>query len=124
MNSVVNSRRRLVYGTVVVIIVAAAVTSVFVAQQRALAAEEEYVTAHLEDESCLSDRGVNEGAANREVSIEGVTIGGVRVAVSMPYAYTTGEDGEQIFADAASDAVYVVTLTDTHRISGDEVSIC
>lgn len=118
------SKRNVVFGVTLVIIAAAGVVSGFVAEQRALDAEEAYVAEQLRDEPCLTDRGVNEGAATRRVSITGVTAGGVRVAVSVPYAYTVERNGEPIFADTASDAVYGVTLTSTRRIRGDDIDIC
>ena len=124
MKSRVLSKRTLIFSVTLVIIVADGVVSGFVAEQRALDAEEEYAAEQLGDEPCLTDWGVNEGAATKQVSITGVTAGGVRVAVSMPYAYTVERNGTPIFADTASDAVYAVTFTDTRRIRGEAIAIC
>lgn len=95
-----------------------------VLEQWALAAEDEYATAQLEDESCLTHWGTREGAATQRAEVTGVSDGGVRVEVSLPYAYTTEQDGETIYADMTSKAVYEVTRTDIRRVRGDEISPC
>jgi hypothetical protein len=124
MESFFSSSRRVVYGIALLIVVAGAVGSVFAAQQRALTAEEVYVSNQLANKSCLSDWGINEGVGVGEGSTTGVTVGGVRVAVTLPYAYTTETDEGTVYADSISHAVYAVTATDVHRISGDRISIC
>jgi hypothetical protein len=90
----------------------------------ALSAEESYVADQLETASCLTDWGANEGAANKEAAVTDLTPRGVYVSVSLSYAYTTQNDNETIHADTASKAVYEVTLNDTRRISGDDISPC
>lgn len=125
MESRIASTQILIFGGVLVLIVAVVGISAFGAHQRALAAEQEYVAAQLENESCLTEWGVNEGAATQRVSVTGVTADGLRVAVRLPYAYTVAdENGELIFADTSSNAVYAVTFTETRRIRGDTISIC
>jgi hypothetical protein len=116
--------RLLLYGLVVLVVVVG-VWTVPLAGQRALAAEEDYVATHLANESCLTDWGVNEGAGpSKDASIAGLSTSGVRVHVTVPYAYTTESDGEPIFADTASEATYVVTPVTTRRVSGDDLPTC
>jgi hypothetical protein len=116
--------RRLLAG-VVLLLVVASVWTVPLAGQRALAAEEDYVADRLSDTLCLTDWGVNEGAGpSRDASITGLSTSGVRVHVTVPYAYTTESDGEPVFADTASEATYVVTPVTTRRVSGDDVPTC
>jgi hypothetical protein len=116
--------RRLLYGLVLLVVVVG-VWTVPLAGQRALAAEEDYVADRLSDTLCLTDWGVNEGAGpSRDASITGLSTSGVRVHVTVPYAYTTESDGEPVFADTASEATYVVTPVTTRRVSGDDLPVC
>jgi hypothetical protein len=116
--------RRLLYGLVLLVVVVG-VWTVPLAGQRALAAEEDYVADRLSDNPCLTDWGVNEGAGpSRDASIRGLSTSGVRVHVTVPYAYTTESDGEPVFADTASEATYVVTPVTTRRVSGDDLPVC
>jgi hypothetical protein len=116
--------RRLLAG-VVLLLVVASVWTVPLAGQRALAAEEDYVADRLSDTLCLTDWGVNEGAGpSRDASITGLSTSGVRVHVTVPYAYTTESDGEPVFADTTSEATYVVTPVTTRRVSGDDLPAC
>jgi hypothetical protein len=116
--------RRLLAG-VVLLLVVASVWTVPLAGQRALATEEDYVADRLSDTLCLTDWGVNEGAGpSRDASITGLSTSGVRVHVTVPYAYTTESDGEPVFADTASEATYVVTPVTTRRVSGDDLPVC
>lgn len=103
----------------------ATIVSVPVVEKRALDAENAYISDQLEGEECLTDWGVNEGAGpTKDASITGFTGTGVRVDVTMPYAYTTEDEQEPIFADTASEAVYEVNLTNTRRLGGDTISPC
>ena len=116
--------RRVVMG-VTLFLVVASVWTIPLAGQRALAAEEEYVADRLSDTPCLTDWGVNEGAGpSRDASITGLSTSGVRVHVTVPYAYTAESDGEPVFADTASDATYVVTPVTTRRVGGDDLPAC
>lgn len=93
--------------------------------RRAFAAEEAYVADRLDDADCLSDWGVDEGGATKRSSVVGPVPVGLRVAIELPYAYTTEtEEGEPLFADTASEAVYDVTPLGTRRVRGDEISPC
>jgi len=118
------SRPRLVVGAVAILLVAS-LLSVPLAQQRALAAEESYLTDRLSDASCLTDWGVHEGAGpERSASVTGVALGGLRVSVTVPYAYSMPYENETLYADAGSNAAYVVTLTGATRVEGPDVSPC
>lgn len=120
-----NASRRLIAGVVLALVVTAGLLSVQVAESRAMDAESAYVTAQLESASCLSDWGINEGAGpSADASVTGVTASGVRVSVTLPYAYTVEREGEPLFADTASRAVYEVSLTGTRRVRGDTISPC
>lgn len=122
--SPVPSRRTLLAG-LALLVVAGGVLAVSTAERRALAAEETYVAGRLDDASCLSDWGTREGGGpSADASVAGATAGGVRVRVTLPYAYTTETDRGPVFADTASRAVYEVTLSGTRRIRGDDVSPC
>lgn len=115
--------RRALLATLCVLVVAAAV-AVPLAERRALRAEQAHVADRLGTAACLDDWGVNEGAGpSREASVTGVTAGGLRVAVTLPYAYST-TDGGTVYADTASEAVYAVTLTDARRLGGETVDPC
>jgi len=109
---------------VLVLLIMTVAVSPIIAEQRALNAEEKFVANQLQNESCLKDWGANEGAATIDASVTGMTTDGYRVKVSMPYAYTVERDGEDIFADFPSEAVYIVSFTVTRRIQGEEISIC
>lgn len=117
------TRRTLLVAAVALVAVCAA--AVPLAERRALSAEERHVTVRLDDAPCLDDWGVNEGAGpSRAASVTGVAGGGLRVAVTVPYAYRTTVDGETVYADGASEAVYAVTLAGTRRLRGDEIAPC
>jgi len=64
-----------------------------------------------------------ESARNR-ASVTGVTLGGLRVPVTVPYAYSMPHENETLHADAGSNAVYEVGLTNARRTSGTDVSPC
>lgn len=118
------SRRRLATGIALAVLLVGVAYLVVTAEHRALAAEEEYVTAQLEDEPCLESWGADEGAATERSSITGFTLGGVRANVSLPYAYSTQTDDGLLHADSASEASYVVTLFDVRRVTGDAIDPC
>lgn len=117
--------RRTLLVTLAALVVLGSLLSLPLAERRALSAERAHVADRLDAAPCLDDWGVNEGAGpSREASVTGVTAGGVRVAVTVPYAYTTEADGGTVYADAASEAVYAVTLADARRVRGDRVAPC
>lgn len=118
------TRRRLAVGIALALVVVLVGYLLLTAEQRALAAEEEYVVSHLEDEDCLETWGANEGAGSTGSAITGVTLGGVRVNVTMPYAYSVQTEEGPLHADLDTRASYEVTLTDVRRISGDDVAPC
>lgn len=117
-------RRLLIAGTVAVVLLVGGFLGLGAAEQRALAAEEAYVTAQFQNESCFEDWGVDEGAATKSAAVTGPTVGGVRVNVTMPYAVRYETEEGPLFADAASEAVYEVTPITTRRISGDTIAPC
>lgn len=118
-------RTRLLALAFVVTVVAAVPLSIVVLEQRALSEEEAYIAHQLENASCLTDWGVNEGAGpRRDASITKRTGFSVLVRVTVPYSHTVKTDDGQLFADSASEATYEVTFTDARRISGDEISPC
>ena len=117
--------RRLLLGVVLAgVMVLGGVAAVTSAQERALRAEDAHVTDHLERASCLDDWGTREGAVTERASVTGRAPLGVRVSVTLPYAYRVEIDGEPVFADTSSDAVYEVTVFGTRRVGGDEISPC
>lgn len=91
------------------------------AKERALTAEEDYVTKQLQNTSCIKDWGLNSYTGfEREATITDRNTDGVEVAVSQPYWYSTDQED----ADTGSKAHYLLTSSDTHRISGDNISPC
>lgn len=90
------------------------------AKERALAAEKVYVEKYLKKASCLENWGTRPTTASKEATVTGRTAEGVRVEVSHPYSYSTGDTE----ADLASKGAYLVTIDGTARISGDSVSPC
>lgn len=118
------SRRLLIGGAIAVLLVLAGLAAAHGAQQHALDTEATHVANQLRDEPCLDDWGANEGAATKSAGITGLAPTGLRVSVSLPYAYRVDHDGEPVFADTASEAVYAVTLFGTRRVSGDEIDPC
>lgn len=117
------SNRTLLVG-LALLVVAAAALSVPLAERRALDAEASHVADRLEDAPCLADWGTNEGAASGYVAVTGATAGGLRVAVGLPYAYTTETDEGTVYADSVSEAAYVVGPTGARRVSGDRIAPC
>ncbi|MFC7028653.1 hypothetical protein ACFQJ5_15545 [Halomicroarcula sp. GCM10025324] len=118
------SGRLLLAVVLVAAVVLGSVGTVTSAQQRALNAEDAHVTSHLERAPCLDDWGTREGAVTERASITGLAPLGVRVSVTLPYAYRVDVDGETVFADTSSDAVYAVTALGTRRVGGDEIAPC
>lgn len=117
--------RRLLVGVALLLVVTGSSLSVPVTEGRALSAEEMYIADRLENASCLTDWGTSEGARPRkQAAVTKLTAFGYRISVTIPYAYTTESNGETIYADTASGAIYEITLTDTRRIRGDEISPC
>lgn len=109
----------------VLLIVAGSTLASIIAEDRALDAEEDYVAGNLEDTSCLTEWGTSEGAGpSKDASVTKVTTSGVRVTVTLPYAYTAESDGETVYADTASEALYRVKFTGTQRLAGDEITPC
>ncbi|MFC7020196.1 hypothetical protein ACFQHP_10880 [Halomicroarcula sp. GCM10025743] len=106
------------------VVVLGGVAAVTTAQQRALRAEEAHVVDHLERAPCLDEWGTSEGAVTKRASVTGLTLFGVRARVAMPYAYRVEVDGETVFADTSSKAVYEVTVVGTRRVAGDEIAPC
>lgn len=90
------------------------------AKERALAAEEEFLTARLENASCLNDWGTTPSTVSESAEVVDRSAEGVTVSVTHPYWYSTGNEE----ADLASDAVYVVTADEVRRTGGTNVSPC
>lgn len=117
-------RRLMVAGTVALVLLVGGYLGTGVAEQRALSAEEAYVTAQLENASCLDDSGVDEGAVTKQAAVTGPAVGGFRVRVTMPYAHRVETEEGPLFADSGSEVVYAVTPVSTRRISGDTIAPC
>jgi hypothetical protein len=119
-------RRRDFYDFVLAVLVIAGVFWAFgAAERRAASAEEEYITNQLENASCLVEWGVNQGVGLRpKASVIGLAGSGLRVSVTVPYYVAEREDNQTVVGDTVSEAVYQVTLTETRRISGDDLSYC
>lgn len=122
------SRRNVLLTVLLILAIAGgSVLSVSIASQRAIAAEEAYVSARLENASCLTNWGINEGAAyqHEKASLSKLTARGIKVDVQIAYAYrTTTDEGQTVYADSVSHAVYLVTPANTYRSSGDTISPC
>ena len=91
------------------------------AKEQALNAEETYLSAHLQNASCLESWGTEPTAVSKQATVMNRTTSGVVVDVTHPYHYAT-TDGKH--ADVGSDARYLVTLNDTTRVSGDDIHPC
>ena len=90
------------------------------AKERAIGAEEEFLTAQLQNSSCLTNWGVSETTASTRATVTKRTADGVYVEVTHAYSYST----ENVEADGASIAVYVVTADSIQRDRGDSISPC
>lgn len=91
------------------------------ARDRALAAEEEFLTARLENASCLNGWGTTPATVDESAAVVDRSADGVTVSVTHPYWYST----DRAEADLASEAVYVVTEDEARRVGdGEDVSPC
>lgn len=90
------------------------------ATERALAAETAYVSARLENASCLDSWEIGEFTMRAEATVTNRTDRGVIVAVQRPYSWTKDET----VADLGSTARYRVTETDSTRLSGSSLNPC
>jgi len=88
------------------------------AKERALAAEEDFLTEHLERRTCLEDWGTSGSTGSEEARVTNRSADGVTVKVKHPYSYT----GNSQEADRMSEAVYLVTEEETERVRGDAFS--
>lgn len=88
------------------------------ARSRALAAEESYLTEHLQNASCLEDWGTTATTVSKRATVTKRTSDGIYVEVTHPYWYYTQETE----ADLGSDALYIVTDETTERTRGESVS--
>ncbi|WP_276271526.1 hypothetical protein [Haloarcula litorea] len=119
------TRRTALSAVLALCVVLAGVAAVWGAEQRALAAEADHVRDRLDGATCLTDGGVNEGAGpSRSARVTGVSPGGLRVSVTLPYAYTVGAGDDRVFADTASEAVYEVGPLGVRRVRGTEIDPC
>lgn len=119
-----DSRRALIGGVVALLVVASGAGAVYSAQKQALRAEETFVTEQLADASCLDDWGTDVGVVTKRAAVTGIAPLGLRVNVTLPYAFRVERDGGPVFADTASKSVYEVTPFRTERLSGDDVKPC
>ena len=87
---------------------------------RALEAETNYVSARLENASCLRSWGIGEYTTNAEATVRNRTERGVVVAVQRPYSWERNAS----IADLVSNARYLVTENDTVRQSGPSIDPC
>jgi hypothetical protein len=118
--------RRLLYGlALAVFVLGGGFAGMEAAEQRAFSAEETYVTNQLDDASCLVEWGVNDGVGLQpEMAVTGLSGGGLRVMVAVPYHVAEQDGNQTTVGDTASEAVYRVTPTETRRLSGDDISYC
>jgi hypothetical protein len=90
------------------------------ARDRALAAEEEFLRAELENASCLNGWGTTPSTASESAEVVERSADGVTVSVTHPYWFST----DDVEADGASNAFHVVTKDGTQRASGTEIDPC
>ncbi|KTG27805.1 hypothetical protein [Haloferax profundi] len=90
------------------------------AKARALAAEEAYLEAQLQNATCLLSWGTTPTTASKEAMVVERSADGIIVDVTHPYWY--GKENEE--ADSVSEAFYLVTETSVERTSGSDVSPC
>lgn len=62
--------------------------------------------------------------ATPEMAVTGLSGGGLRVTVAVPYHVVEQESNQTTVSDTTSEAVYRVTPTETRRLSGDDISYC
>lgn len=124
MRQRLSTRRLLGIATVLGIVILAGVLVAAGSERTAATAEEAYVSDRLADASCLDTWGTDEGTETRRAAVTGLTPGGVRVSVRMPYAYSVETEEGPVHADTAANAVYVVSLSDTRRVEGTQITPC
>ena len=90
------------------------------AKDRALAAEEEYLKGELENASCLNGWGTTPSTASESAEVVDRSADGVTVSITHPYWYGT----DNVEADGASNAFYVVTEDESRRASGTDIDPC
>ncbi|SDX38707.1 hypothetical protein SAMN05443574_14110 [Haloarcula vallismortis] len=90
------------------------------ATDRALEAETEYVSARLQNASCLTYGETGEFTTSAEATVINRTQDGVVVNVQRPYSWE--KDGT--VADLVSNASYLVTENQTIRRSGTSIAPC
>jgi len=90
------------------------------ATDRALEAETDYVSARLENASCLSYGETGEFTASAEATVTNRTQNGVVLNVQRPYSWAKNDT----VADLVSNASYLVTKNQTNRRSGTSISPC
>lgn len=97
---------------------------------RALEAETSYVSARLENASCLRSWGIGEYTTNAEATVLDRTERGVIVEAQRPYSWeknaspVDGASNARSVADLVSNARYLVTANDTVRQSGPSIDPC
>ena len=90
------------------------------ARERALNSETDYVTARLQNASCLDSWDVGSFTVGPKVTVVNHSDRGITVRVRRPYSTAKGE----AVYDAEHYARYLVTKTGTERLSGDTVAPC
>lgn len=91
------------------------------AKERALSAEEDHIARQFENATCVEDWGLTSYVGiEEEATVTNRTGGEAYVAVTHPYWYST----EEVEADVASDARYLVTADGVERVGGTDVSPC
>ncbi|MBO4249139.1 hypothetical protein IL252_15070 [Halomicrobium sp. IBSBa] len=88
--------------------------------ERALDAEKAYVASKLRNASCVESWDTYPIVMDREGTVVNQTTSGLYVDVQQPYAW----GNEDIEADSASRATYLVTDNETQRVSGPEIDPC
>jgi hypothetical protein len=90
------------------------------ATERALNAENAYVSARLENASCIDDWSFTQYFAEQNATVLNRTERGVVVEVTRPFSWT--DDG--LVTDAVSNPRYLVNETETVRLSEWNTVVC
>lgn len=90
------------------------------ATERALEAETHYVSARLQNASCLHSWGIGEYTTEADARVINWTSRGVVIQVQRPYSWEKNTS----IADLSSEARYIVTDNKTVRMSGSSITPC
>lgn len=90
------------------------------AKERALNTEEAYLSARLRNASCLRSWGTAPTTGTANATVVNRTSEGVIVEAHHPYSYATNSS----HADGLSHARYLITPTNSTRLSGNQIEPC